>query len=56
MDFLFGGLFWGMIIVLFGAKITKFLAKTSGQTVKEINKFKKDFKSTVEDDKSSTSQ
>lgn len=43
-----------ILIVLFGAKITKFLARTSGETVKEINKFKREFLKVVEDEKPST--
>lgn len=39
-----------ILIVLFGGKITKMLARFSGQTLKEVKHFKKEFLSVVEGD------
>lgn len=39
-----------ILMVFFGAKIIRGLAKTSGETVKELKKIKKEFTSAIEDD------
>ena len=41
-----------ILIVLFGAKVIIGLGKTSGETVKEIKKIKKEFTKAIEDDDS----
>lgn len=40
-----------ILIVLFGAKAMVKLGKTSGETVKELKKVKKEFTDALEDDK-----
>lgn len=42
-----------IIFLLFGAGIIRRLAKTSGQSVKEIKNIKKEFSAALDDDKSS---
>lgn len=39
-----------ILIVFFGARLIRGLARTSGETVKELKKIKKEFNSAVEDD------
>lgn len=39
-----------ILVVIFGAKLATGLAKTSGQTVKEIKNIKKNFKEALEDE------
>lgn len=39
-----------ILVLLFGAKALAGLGKTSGKAVKEINKIKKDFTESLEDD------
>lgn len=39
-----------ILLVFFGARIIRGLARTSGETVKEIKKIKKEFTSVIEDD------
>ena len=39
-----------ILILLFGGKIITHMAKTSGETVKEMKKVKKEFKRALEDD------
>ena len=41
-----------ILIVLFGAKIITGLGKTSGETVKEIKKIKKEFGKIIDDEPS----
>lgn len=38
-----------ILIVFFGARLITGLARTSGETVREINKIKKEFIHTIED-------
>lgn len=39
-----------ILIVFFGARLIRGLARTSGETVKELKKIKKEFTSAIEDD------
>lgn len=39
-----------ILMVFFGARLITGLARTSGETVKEIKKIKKEFTSAIEDD------
>ena len=42
-----------ILVVLFGGKIVTNLAKTSGESVKEMKKIKKEFTETILDEKAS---
>jgi sec-independent protein translocase protein TatA len=41
-----------ILLVLFGARLITNLARTSGQSVKELKKIKKEFMSAIDDNKS----
>lgn len=44
-----------ILIVLFGPKLIKALGRTSGETLKEVKKVKKEFTKAIEDDDSKPS-
>ena len=45
-----------ILLVLFGAKVMRNLARTSGETVKEVKQIKKGFTRALEDDDSKPQQ